>query len=289
MPVSTRVIRRRIKSVTNTRKITSAMELVAAAKMRKATAAALSSRPYAGGAWDAVRAVTRAAAPDVHPLLRRHAGSPAPALVVLFTSDRGLCGGYNARALKAFFDRNAQLAVADVVTIGRRGEQALIRAGLAPVASFHDLGDRPSPTSVRPLARFAINGFVSEKYSRVLVVSTHYKSALTQLPYVTELLPLHEENSAEEKHGASPEYLFEPSPREVLDLVLPRIVESQLYQALLEATASEHAARMLAMRSASDAAADMIDDLSLTYNQSRQAGITREIAEISSGAAALSA
>lgn len=309
MPVSTRTIRRRIKSVTNTRKITKAMELVAASKMRRAIASVLATRPYAEAAWRAVAEIAKVSDPALHPLLAKaREKRSGRVLLVVFTSDRGLCGGFNAQLLRevAAFLRATKDEL-DIIAVGKKGQGALLRMQKRIIAAFADLTNNPRITDVRTIADIAIADFVGQKYDAVHVAFTDYRSALVQRPIVRQLLPIvriGELGTVEEAAAGKPlersggtegppgeegtyEYLFEPSPEQVLDMMLPRLVESQVYQALLESSASEHSARMMAMRSASDAASDMIDDLTLTYNQARQAGITREIAEISSGKAAL--
>jgi F-type H+-transporting ATPase subunit gamma len=179
----------------------------------------------------------------------------------------------------------------EVIAVGRRGEQVMHRAGVFVTAGFVDLSNNPKFTDVLPIARLVTEAFLSGTYARVVVYYTDFVSALSQRPRVVQLLPI---TAEAQKYlaevlplSSGTSYLFEPDPKTVLDALLPRVVEVMIYQALLESSASEHSARMMAMRSASDAASDMIDDLTLTYNQARQAGITREIAEISSGKAAL--
>lgn len=304
MAVSPRLIRRRIKSVTNTRKITKAMELVAASKMRKAVSSVLATRPYAQAAWKAIQQIAESTDTDLHPLLSPHDAS-GRSLIVLITSDRGLCGGFNGQMLRkiiAFVGEDKDTL--DFVTIGRKGQDACRRFGYSVVATFTDMANNPSVTDVRPIADIAINDFMEKKYDKVYLAFTDYRSALVQTPMVSQLLPLKrieglgeasdalfgvktEESLTDGNATTSVEFLFEPSPREVLDVMLPRIVEAQVFQGILESSASEHSARMMSMRSASDAADEMIDNLTLTYNQARQAGITAEIAEISSGKAAL--
>jgi len=306
MPVSTRIIRRRIKSVTNTRKITKAMELVAASKMRRAIASVLATRPYAEAAWRAVREIAKVSDPGLHPLLaKKKEKMSGRILLVVFTSDRGLCGGFNAQMLReiAVFLRTTKEEM-DIVAVGKKGQASLLRMQKKIIAAFADLTNNPRIVDVRTIADLAVGDFIKGTYDSVHIAFTDYRSALVQKPIVRKLLPIErigelgDVKEAADGHppkGGEPaeappetyEYLFEPSPEKVLDMMLPRLVEAQVYQALLESSASEHSARMMAMRSASDAASDMIDDLTLTYNQARQAGITREIAEISSGKAAL--
>jgi len=310
MAVSTRIIRRRIKSVGNTRKITKAMELVAAAKMRKAVGGVLASRPYSSLAWETIRALGGTEQSRLHPLLQQRE-KVSRILVVLITSDRGLCGGFNAQMLKKITDyaRAEKEAPIDFITIGKRGQDALTRMNLPIIASWNGLSALPTVVDVRPVATFAMQEFLNRKYDKVVLAYTDFISSLRQAPKVRQLLPLVRipglgaaedvaagselgqsetpEHPAEEHFATGTEYVFEPSPFAVLDLMLPRLVETQVYQAVLESSASEQSARMLAMRNATDAAGDMIDDLSFTYNQARQAAITREIAEISAGKAAL--
>jgi len=297
MGVNTKAINRRIKSVVNTKKITKAMELVAASKMRKAVAAVLSSRPYARMAWNLVTRLEREGE-ATHPLLAP--GTGARALAIVVTSDRGLCGGFNAQVLRTAseFVRTRPQGSVDVIAIGRRGEAWARRRRLPLKASFGEVlaGGAPEATSVRPLARLAKDGFLGGDYGEVAVIYTDFVSSILQKPRAKTLLPLKRDSELGEVAGhdethesakGREEYLFEPDPAAVLDKLLPRVAEAQLYQAVLESLASEHSARMLAMKNATDAATDMIDDLRLTFNQARQAGITQEIAEISAGRAAL--
>ncbi len=308
MAVSPRLIRRRIKSVTNTRKITKAMELVAASKMRKSVAAVLASRPYSDAAWRAVEELASVTDPSLHPLLTDRIAKTDRALVIVFTSDRGLCGGFNSQLLKhvlSFLKRRP--GGTDVVAVGKKGQAALARVNANLVASFVGLSNNPRSADLKPVADLALSDFLAGKYASVHVAFTNYRSAISQKPMIFQLLPIKWSPELGDVGGGPPatepsgrgfgadfratgqgyRYEFEPSPSEVLDRMLPRLVEVQIWQALLESAASEHSARMMSMRSASDAAGDMIDGLTLTLNQARQAGITREIAEISSGKAAL--
>lgn len=304
MPVNTKTIKRRIKSVKNTKKITKAMELVAAAKMRHAVEAAVNTRAYATLAWNLLQTLSRTPSIDL-PLLEARAAQNT--LVILLTSNRGLCGSFNSNIIKKALRDIADLAgtTVHVVAVGKKGAQAVSRAGYVLDALIHDLPDTPAFADALPIARMALDGFVAGTYDRVLVAYTDYQSALRQVPKLRQILPLSEKSlrqvieetgpedraafatEALESSESLDEYLFEPNPADVLATLLPRLTEMQIFQAVLESTASEHSARMLAMRSASDAAAEMIDELNLNYNKARQAGITQEIAEIAGGAAAL--
>ncbi|TAK03707.1 ATP synthase F1 subunit gamma [Patescibacteria group bacterium] len=302
MAVQTRSIKRRLKSVRNTRKITKAMELVAASKMRKAVSSALGSRPYAKIAWETVRSISEVVDVSLHPLLMPRVGKPEKALLVLITSDRGLAGGFNSNAVKHALSevRKAGVSSVSAVCVGRRGAEAVKRAGYPVLASFVDVTNKPTFQDILPIGKVAVEEYLAGRCDTVLIAYTDFVSALTQKPAVLELLPLVDEarkapggKAAGEAEAFTREasrpsdFTFEPSPQAVLDALLPRIVEAMTYQAVLESAASEHSARMMAMRSATDAASEMIDDLNFTFNQARQAGITQEIAEISSGKAAL--
>lgn len=283
MASSTRTIRRRIKSVRNTRKITKAMELVAGSKMRKAVQSVTGTRPFARLGWETVRAIAQVTDPSLHPLLKPSEGPRV--LLVVFASDRGLAGAFNANLARklATMVRESGREHIQAIAVGRRAGDALRRLGVPLLAAFTDLSNQPSFAQVVPIARLASEAFLSGATDRVDVLYTDFISAISQRVNVQTLLPL----NIHEWKPAGGTYQFEPTPSDVLDRLLPRLVETALYQALLESAASEHSARMMAMRSASDNAKDMIEDLSLAYNQVRQAGITQEIAEISGGKAAL--
>lgn len=295
MAVQTKAIRRRIKSVTNTRKITKAMELVSASKMRKAVSSVLSSRPYSKLAWSTVLSIGSKIDATIHPLMRQ-SEIIEKVLLLILSSDRGLAGGYNTNIIKTAIQEIRQLGdnvAIQTVCIGKRGADAMKRLKQPILASFTDITNNPKFEEILPIGRMIIDDFLAGKYDKVLLVYTDFVSAISQKPMILELLPfgikkVDEEMKAKEEK-IKIEYIFEPSPIKVLDRMLPRLVETMVYQAVLEAAASEHSSRMLAMRSASDNACEMIDDLSFTFNQARQAGITQEIAEVSSGKAALEA
>lgn len=284
MPLATKAIKRRITSVKSTRKITKAMELVAASKMRRAVEAAVASRPYASHAWEMLtRMLSTTSEHASHPLLETRAEGKT--LIIVVTSNRGLCGGLNSNILR----RTQELIVSqpnpDFISVGKKGDRALSKRGSTLVASFVDIGDTPSYLSIAPIARIATEGFMNGTYNKVLMVFSEFVSAIAQKPTVRQILPLTvEEQSAQTSRE---EFLFEPSANAVLETMIPRLVEVQLYQGMLEAAASEHSARMVAMRNATDAAKDMLDDLVFSWNRARQAAITKEIAEISSGMTAL--
>lgn len=301
MAVSTRVIKRRIKSVANTRKITKAMELVAASKMRKSVNLTQASRAYSRVLQQMVAHIRQTVPERSHRLLSASAKASA-SLVIVAASDRGLCGGFNAQLLKKAIEflSSREGEKIEVVTVGRRAELAVKRAGYPIVASFEAISNAPSFERSAPVGEFAFQAFIEKRVDRVFMVYTDFKSALAQIPTAMQLLPIIPEADLKEDGGAvegedqanempidAPDILFEPSPQDVLVSILPRLLETQVYQSLLESSASEHSSRMMAMRSATDNATDMLQDLTFTFNQARQASITREISEISAGKAAI--
>lgn len=293
----TRELRHRIKGIGNTKKITKAMELVAASKMRHAVNATLATRAYARRSLELLLKLSGTNHETLHPMLTVR--PVRNALAIVFSSDRGIAGGLNAQIVRTALQA-AHVPDADVqiIAFGKKGADAFRRSRFPVTAVYTNPLRQPSVTDIRPVARTAMDAFSAGTVDKVLAVWTDYVSAIVQKPVVRQILPMHRamleqlagENMNGENGGLEPrlEYLFEPSPERVLAATLPRLVEVQLFQALLEATASEHAARMVAMRNATDAANDLIDDLTLTFNQARQAGITQDLAEISASRAALS-
>lgn len=317
---SARDIKNRIKSIGNTKKITRAMEMVAAAKMRKAVEAALKTRTYANLSWLTVLNLARSIKDDngvPHRLL-----APRQEIkkvgIILITSNRGLCGGFNTaiinkvhQSIKKYQTIGEKAVVeAEFALIGKKGA-AIHHRGQIIVADFPKLDLTSEVNEIVPAANLIIGEYLSGKYDKVMVAYTDFVSSSKQIPRVKQILPIEIEQAdeylgivgqdsrlgldrefiedKEEKHLTSGqfsyEYTFEPSPAEVLDEMLPRLIEIQLYQALLESNASEHSARMAAMHQATKAAGDMVSELTLSFNKARQAGITAEIAEISAGAA----
>lgn len=290
--VTPREIRRRIRSIKNTAQITRAMEMVAASKMRRAQQAVLAARPYA----DRIRAMLgdlaamTSPAEEVRafPLLQRR---PVKRIqLILVTSDRGLAGALNTNVIRRAVDfmtreRSEPIEHFDIVAIGRKGRDFLVRYGWPMIAEFTRVTDRPSVEAIRPIVELATHDFISGRVDAVFVVYTHFINTLRQEPRVFQLLPI----EPPEESGAISDYIFEPDPATVLEALLPRFLEMQLYRILLEASASEHSARMVAMRNATQNALDLVAELTLTYNKARQAQITREVSEIAAGANALGA
>lgn len=274
-----KAIRSRIKSVRNTKKITKAMELVSASKVRRVVSRTVAVRPYIEHSLDIIHAIKSPV--FAHPLLTETKGTKV--LIVVITSDKGLCGGYNAqllRTLNSFITAEAEQC--EFVTIGKKGDAALRQNNSAIVASFDHKAASHEYADI--IADYCEKVFLRQEYKKVYVAYTQYVSALLQEPHVTQLLPFADLSDTSATTAAEQvEYLFEPGAETILDIVVEKIINAQLYGMLLESAASEESARMIAMKNASDAAGEMISDLSLTYNKIRQAAITQEISEISAG------
>lgn len=295
-----REVRTRIRSVKNIAQITRALEAVSASRVRRAQARALASRVFSEKAWEILVNVQNASVKGVplHPLLTARE-TINKVLVVLITSDRGLAGAYNTNILRVtenFVDRLGKAV--QFVTIGRKGRDSLIRAGYSVIAEFSDFPAEPTIADVSPIARLAIDAFLNGEVDQVVIAYTDFISMLSQRPAVLEWLPLSTSDITRQAAGEyvknvppitqmSSDYEYEPSPAAVLDEIVPRFTVLQLYQAILEAQASEHAARMVAMRNATDNATQLAADLTLEYNKARQTAITSEILDIVGGANAL--
>ncbi|XOU93877.1 MAG: ATP synthase F1 subunit gamma [Candidatus Kerfeldbacteria bacterium] len=305
MPLATKEIKRRLRSISSTKKITKAMELVAASKMRKAVKSVLETRHYANTAWDIVKNLSAKTDASHHPLLERKESKDGKIGIIMINSNRGLCGGFNREIVEkvaGYLDKKKKEKnieeIADIFLMGDRGKDIMHQYNHKIIANFPKPETAESVTEISAIAKMVITDYLSGKYERVVIAYTDYKSAVSQEAYIRKLLPISKEDNElghvikdkkdnVEAETTDLEYTFEPSPDVVLDQMLHRLIELQVYQALLESNASEHSSRMVAMRNASDAAGDMIDDLNLTFNQARQQAITSEIAEISAGAAAV--
>ncbi len=287
----TKEIKRRIKSVKNTKKITKAMELVAASKMKRAVASTLASRLYAGYSWEILTSIAQNAEKITHPLFNEKTGENATgkSLLVLITSNRGLCGAYNAQVIKKALGI-AKEEDLDIITVGKKGDVAMRRVGENVLASFFELPDQITLSDVSPISDMAVNEYLT-KYDKVLVAYTDFISALTQRPNIKQIIPI-SKNELKELKGkgtkSKTDYLFEGNQNELIASLAEKITRMQIYQMLLESNASEQSSRMVAMKNASEASGEMIDDLTLVFNKARQANITREISEISAGMASVS-
>jgi F-type H+-transporting ATPase subunit gamma len=288
-------LKRRIRSVTNTRKITKAMELVASARLRRAQSRIEAMRPYADRMLELMAITSRASGSVRLPLLQRREQIRNVAILPI-TADRGLAGAFNAqilrRALALERELRGQGAEVHWLVAGRKGASSLRFRGYQVAQAWSGFSERPSYADAQALARRAAELYGNEEVDRVLVVYNHFQSALVQEVTVQELLPIPEkvvEGAAEEAHEAAArgDFIYEPEPEQILERLLPVYVETELYRALLESAASEQGARMTAMRNASSNAGDLIDSLTLAMNRARQAEITQEILEVVAGADAL--
>ena len=283
-----REIKTKIKSVQNTRKVTRALEMVSASKIRKAQERMKQSRPYARLMRQVIGHVAKANSEYVHPFLAERAEVKRVGYLVVST-DRGLAGGLNSvlfrKLLADMREWQAKGVEIDVVTIGQKATVFFRRLQVNLVGSVTHLGDRPELSQLVGVIKVMLDGYSAGTLDRVFVAYNDFVNTMSQKPRQDQLLPLPPSESLESKHDW--DYLYEPDAQTVLDHVLTRYVESLVYQAVLENLASEHAARMVAMKSASDNATKLIGTLNLVYNKARQAAITQEISEIVGGAAAV--
>lgn len=280
-------IKTKIASVQNTQKITSAMEMVAASKMRKAQDRMAASRPYAENMRKVIGHVAQGSLEYKHPYLEVREAKRVGYIVV--STDRGLCGGLNVNLFKKVIadvkkQREAGAEV-EFCPIGARSVQFFNSFGGKVSASASGLGDAPKLADLIGTVRVMLQAYNEGKLDRLYVVFNKFVNTMSQTPVIEQLLPLPKSDSDEISHHW--DYLYEPDPKEILEKLLVRYVESQVYQGVVENIASEQAARMVAMKAATDNAGELIDDLQLVYNKARQAAITQELSEIVSGAAAV--
>lgn len=296
-------IKRRLKSVKSTKKITRAMQMISATKMRKAQTAAMQSRTYSDLAWEIIGNLSDKVEPKYHSLLQaqsenrsnQKSESKKKIAVILITTNRGQVGGFNTNLIntvKRFIaDQNQEMELAaELLVVGKKGRDAMLRVGQTIAADFPKQDRLIKISEILPISKLIVEDYLSGKYSKVVIAYTHFISTINQKPRLKQLLPFESqavEKTSGQKVASKQEYLFEPDPGKVLDYLVPRILESQIYQAVLESDASEHSSRMIMMKNATDAANDLIEDLTLTFNQLRQANITKELAEITAGRIAL--
>ncbi len=280
-----RLIRRRIRSIQSTAKITKAMEMIATSKMRRAQERGVAGRPYSEkiGQVLADLAALPQAGDWLHPLLQRR--PVIKIAIVHITPDRGLCGGLNANVNRqtASFILEQKMPVT-IIAVGRKGLDFMRRYGRDIRAEFTQLGDRPSLLDTLPISRIIIDDYTNAIIDLVYLVYTKFISTMTQRPVLQQILPI---EPAAIPRAQNVDYIYEPRPDVVLGELLPRFVEMQLYHAILESIASEQSARMVAMRSATDNANELIGELTLIYNKVRQESITKELLDITGGAEAL--
>ena len=288
---STREIRRRIRSVRNLSQITRAMEMVSASKMRRAQRNVLATRPFADRLRDVMSSLMARASGSRKGTLLEVRSEVKNVALILITPDRGLAGSLVANILRRtarfVIDEKAKGRNVKVLAIGKKGRDFLNRSGQDLLAEVTKLGDYPKLSDILGVSTNVIQGFLKGEFDEAYIVYSQFVNTLVQRPAVRRILPVEADESTTAPASASSNYNYEPDEDVVLKDLLPRFAEVQIYQALLEAIASEHSARMVAMRNATDNAKDLRRELSLTYNKTRQANITKEVSEIASGAAAL--
>ena len=292
---SAREMRLRIKSVRNISQVTRALEAVSAAKVRKAIQALNATRSYAAKAWQVLTHITnQPGSLNLHPLLTARA-SPKNTLVIVMTADRGLAGAYNTNIIRYVLQRFDKYPIpVKYITVGRKGRDLLARMRKPILADFSNLPSTPKFSAVSAIGRLAVNDFINGEVDEVFLVYTDFVSMARQNTNVKQLLPLEIGNReglvqdfGEQPSGPPAAYEFEPDQKDILNEMIPRFTALQVYQAVLESQASEHAARMVAMRNATDNAKELVSALQLAYNKVRQQAITNDILDIVGGAEAL--
>lgn len=303
MPAQTREIKGRLSSIKNTQKITKAMELVAGAKMRRAVEATLASRVYAQLAWQLAERLAKSgiiASTDYLANFFQTPKDPKHFTLLVVTSNRGLAGAFNSNIIKtvASFIREKGVENVDVICVGKKAVPLLSSLGIKPVAAYSKDDSATDSSSIVTVANYLYQQFKQKKTDQVLIAYTNFKSPIEQDALLEPLFPFSKELSAGEieyknadevqkmPNGVT-DYYYEPGRRTAMSYLVPRLGESLIYQALLESNASEHSARMVAMKNATESAAEMHEDLTLAFNRARQASITQEVAEITAGTAAV--
>jgi F-type H+-transporting ATPase subunit gamma len=280
-----REIRLRVRSIKNIQQVTKAQQTISASKMRRAQDAVLASRPFEQRLREVLNDLAPYADEELSPLLVKRPVQRA--LEILITSDRGFVGAMNTNTMRTALRHAETLPATSWVAVGRKGIAQLRRFAQPTIAEFSGLGDRPSTADTNVIAKVAVEEFLAGKVDEVYLAFTKFVNTLRQTPTVRRILPLvPEEEDIDERPPL--QYLFEPDPETVLNAILPRLIEVSIYQAILENLASEHSARLIAMRNATDAASDLIEELTLQANKARQWRVTKEMLEIASGAEALS-
>jgi len=294
---SAREMRLRIKSVKNISQVTRALEAVSAAKVRKAIQALTATRSYATKAWQVLTHITnQPGTVNLHPLLTARA-DPKNAVVIVMTADRGLAGAYNTNVIRYALQRFDKYHLpVKYITVGRKGRDLLLRMRKSVLADFSNLASAPKFSALSSIGRLVVDDFIQGEVDEVFLVYTEFVNMARQVTSVKKLLPLEigsgegrVKDYAPDHTGPAAAYEFEPDQNQILDEMIPRFTALQVYQAVLESQASEHAARMIAMRNATDNAKELVTALQLAYNKVRQQGITSDILDIVGGAEAQAA
>ncbi|HEL8465607.1 TPA: F0F1 ATP synthase subunit gamma [Legionella pneumophila] len=282
-------IRSKISSINKTRKITRAMEMVAASKMRKTQERMRASKPYANKIYEVIKHIARAASEYRHPFMSEREIKRIGIIVV--TTDRGLCGGLNSNlfreTIRTICNWQEHGKEVDIAVIGRKGQAFFRRVGGNILGSIDHLGDTPSINDFIGVVKIMLDAYYNGTIDSLHIVYNEFINTMTQKPFVKQLLPLPKSEEDKKTLGHHWDYIYEPEAKELLDEILERYIELQVYQAVVENIACEQAAKMIAMKSATDNAGDLIKEFQLAYNKARQAAITQELAEIVGGAAAL--
>jgi F-type H+-transporting ATPase subunit gamma len=290
-----REVRLRIRSIKNIAQLTRALQTVSASKVRRAMAAMLNTRPYATKAWQVLTHIAgQPGRASLHPLLSRRP-EVKNVLVVLLTSDRGLAGAYNTNIVRHCLQRFDKYPVpVQYITVGRKGRDMMLRLSKHVLAEFSNLPAAPSFGDVSTIGRLVVDDFLAGKVDEVYLVYTDFVTMVRQVPTIKKLLPLEVDTGegrvaafGQAARGPAAAYIYEPGEQELLDEIIPRFTALQVYQAILESLASEHAARMVAMKNATDSASELAGALTLEYNKARQQSITSEMLDIAGGAEAL--
>lgn len=285
----TQELTRRIKSVKSTRKVTRAMQMVSAAKMRKSQNATLASRTFAGLAWELIHSLGGIALHDDISSLKQFPDAEKIGIVII-SSNRGQVGSFNLNLINKVreIERAEPQLLSELVVMGRKIKESALRMHKPILAEFPKADNTIGVSDIFPLATLLTDAYATGNYRKIVIVYNHFVSTLVQKPTIKQLFPMViDESALDTTAHTSENTLYEPSPRDVLKHLLPRIIESQLYQSILENDASEHSARMVMMKNATEAAGDIISDLTLTFNQLRQSKITTELSEITAGKIAL--
>lgn len=289
-----REVKQRIKSVKNISQVTRALQAVSASKVRKAIDQLEDTRPYSVKAWQVLQHI--AEQPDrgtLHPLLEKHS-QVERILAIVISGDRGLAGAYNSNVIRVVDEWAAKLEISvKYITVGKRGRDQLLRGGREILAEFSNLPPQPSYVDISPIGSLAIDQFLDHQVDEVYLIYTQFVNRMLHKPVVKKLLPLETdlEDRVKKFEGEEPlvgGYIFEPDQRSLLEAILPRFTVLQVFHAVIESLASEHSARMVAMKNATDNATDLADALQLEYNKARQQAITNEMLDIAGGAEAIS-
>ncbi len=301
---SAREVKRRIKSVKNIMQVTRALEATSASKVRRATQAVVASRTYTDKAYEILVNLAGTATPgsSLHPMLDARKDAPKNITIILITGDRGLAGAYNSNIIRIARHFATKMGLPTRwVAVGRKGRDILLRSGAEVIAEFTGMSARPTARDIRPIVQLATEDYLNGTTGEVYIAYTDFINSLTQRPRVMRLLPL-SPNAAMQAQAAEADYMkqmptttagqgqqyeYEPNPNAILDEIVPKFVQMIVLQSFLEAQASEHSARMVAMRNATDSAKDLVDAYQLQYNKARQMGITSEILDIVGGAEAI--